>query len=77
MIDRLVHHAEVLALKGDSYRLKDRDLGRVPHHDQHRRMNNKRLPWVPAHGRWVAHASSVAPENGAVVRTAPLRRVAL
>ena len=31
MIDRLVHHAEVIALKGDSYRLKDRDLGRVPH----------------------------------------------
>jgi DNA replication protein DnaC len=29
MIDRLVHHAEVIALKGDSYRLKDRDLGRV------------------------------------------------
>ena len=30
MIDRLVHHAEIVALKGDSYRLKDRDLGRVP-----------------------------------------------
>ena len=30
MIDRLVHHAEVIAVKGDSYRLKDRDLGRVP-----------------------------------------------
>jgi hypothetical protein len=30
MIDRLVHHAEVIAIKGDSYRLKDRDLGRVP-----------------------------------------------
>src|SRR3954463_11093492 len=30
MIDRLVHHAEVIALKGDSYRLRDRDLGRVP-----------------------------------------------
>ena len=30
MIDRLVHHAEVIALKGDSYRIKDRDLGRVP-----------------------------------------------
>jgi DNA replication protein DnaC len=30
MIDRLVHHAEVISLKGDSYRLKDRDLGRVP-----------------------------------------------
>ena len=30
MIDRLVHHADVVAIKGDSYRLKDRDLGRVP-----------------------------------------------
>ena len=30
MIDRLVHHAEVIALKGDSYRLKNRDLGRPP-----------------------------------------------
>jgi DNA replication protein DnaC len=28
MIDRLVHHAEVISLKSDSYRLKDRDLGR-------------------------------------------------
>ena len=30
MIDRLVHHAEVISLKGDSYRLKNRDLARVP-----------------------------------------------
>jgi DNA replication protein DnaC len=30
MIDRLVHHAEVISMKGDSYRLKDRNLGRVP-----------------------------------------------
>jgi DNA replication protein DnaC len=29
MIDRLVHHAEILALKGDSYRLKDRDRARA------------------------------------------------
>jgi DNA replication protein DnaC len=35
MIDRLVHHAEILSLKGDSYRLKDKDLGARP----------------PAHGR--------------------------
>jgi DNA replication protein DnaC len=28
-VDRLVHHAEILSLEGDSYRLKDRDLGRV------------------------------------------------
>lgn len=29
MIDRLVHHAEILALKGDSYRLRDKDLGQA------------------------------------------------
>ncbi len=28
MIDRLVHHAEILGLKGDSFRLHDKDLGR-------------------------------------------------
>jgi len=33
MIDRLVHRAEVISLKGDSYRLNDRDLGRVPTDD--------------------------------------------
>jgi DNA replication protein DnaC len=27
MIDRLVHHAEILSLKGDNYRLRDKDLG--------------------------------------------------
>jgi DNA replication protein DnaC len=30
MIDRLVHHAQILSLKGDSYRLKHRDLGGRP-----------------------------------------------
>ncbi|MFF1453841.1 ATP-binding protein [Streptomyces sp. NPDC058274] len=30
MIDRLVHHAEVHSLKGDSYRMRGRQLGRVP-----------------------------------------------
>src|SRR5665213_1037989 len=29
MIYRLVHHAEVVNLKGDSYRLRNRDLGRI------------------------------------------------
>jgi len=33
MIDRLVHHAEILALKGDSFRLRDKDLGAPPPHD--------------------------------------------
>jgi len=30
MVDRLIHHSEILSLKGDSYRLKDRDLGPHP-----------------------------------------------
>jgi DNA replication protein DnaC len=30
MIDRLVRHAEVHSLKGDSYRMRGRQLGRVP-----------------------------------------------
>ena len=29
IVDRLVHHAEILSLKADSSRLKNRDLGRV------------------------------------------------
>jgi DNA replication protein DnaC len=29
MIDRLVHHAGILTLKGDSYRLKVRDIARA------------------------------------------------
>jgi DNA replication protein DnaC len=33
MIDRLVDHADILALKGDSYRLRDRDLARTPRDD--------------------------------------------
>jgi len=33
MIDLLVHHAEILALKGDSYRLRDKDVGSPPPHD--------------------------------------------
>lgn len=36
MIDRLVHHAEVISLKGDSYRIRNRDLGRTtPPADKH------------------------------------------
>ncbi len=33
MIDRLVHHAEILSLKGDSFRLRDKDLGSPPARD--------------------------------------------
>ena len=44
MIDRLVHHAEILALKGDSYRLKDRDLARPPRTTE---QNSQALPAEP------------------------------
>jgi len=30
MIDRLIHHADILSLKGDSYRLRGKDLGARP-----------------------------------------------
>ena len=30
MIDRLVHHDEILSLKGDSYRLRDKDVATRP-----------------------------------------------
>ncbi len=30
LIDPQIHHPEVIALKGDSYRLRNRDLGRIP-----------------------------------------------
>ena len=30
MIDRLIHHSEILSLKGDSYRLRGKDLGSPP-----------------------------------------------
>ncbi|MFD0440937.1 IS21-like element helper ATPase IstB [Streptomyces chartreusis] len=34
MIDRLVHHAEVHSFKGDSYRMRGRELGRIPTDNQ-------------------------------------------
>jgi hypothetical protein len=33
MIDRLVPHAEILALEGDGYRPRDKDLASPPPHD--------------------------------------------
>jgi DNA replication protein DnaC len=30
MIDRIVHHAEVITLKGSSYRLRDSGLSNLP-----------------------------------------------
>ncbi|WP_304481737.1 ATP-binding protein [Prauserella sp. PE36] len=41
MIDRLVHHAEVISMKGDSYRLKDRDPRPRPTGHEDQRLNNQ------------------------------------
>ena len=64
MIDRLVHHAEVIALKGDSYRLKDRDLPR-PHHRNRRELAmrgvNFRLP--PGGQDFAAVDSALIPDE--------------
>ncbi len=30
MVDRLVHHSEILSLKGDSYRLRGKEVDRRP-----------------------------------------------
>ncbi len=56
MIDRLVHHATVVSLKGDSYRLKDRDLGRVPTDDAADRIRRRGVKSGPSQGgqEWTA-----------------------
>ena len=49
MIDRLIHHSEILSLKGDSYRLgKDLDLG--PRRRQTRRNRLTDHPRPPRRG---------------------------
>ena len=55
MIDRLVHHAEIVALKGDSYRLRDRDLARP-----RRRLNRTLRPT----GRARTGSAGPAPSTG-------------
>jgi hypothetical protein len=59
MIDRLVHHAEILSLKGDSYRLQGKDLGAPARHERPaaptppRRSGRRRAPhhWPAADAR--------------------------
>jgi IstB-like ATP binding protein len=38
MIDRLIHHAEILSFKGDSYRLRGKDLDAPPRTDSQPRL---------------------------------------
>src|SRR3954470_8638985 len=72
MIDRLVHHAEILSLKGDSYRLKDRDLARPP--AAHRAETPGPITRRPlAEGR---RTPLRAPARAPTRHTTPLRRLA-
>jgi DNA replication protein DnaC len=71
MIDRLVHHAEILALKGDSYRLKHRDLARATPTERPRRARPRlrlalraRLRRSPPRNAQVVHSSTVANHQG-------------
>lgn len=50
MIDRLIHHAEVIAPKGASSRLKNRELGRVPAPSPKRTSNRGRQFSIAAKG---------------------------
>jgi hypothetical protein len=65
MIDRLVHPTpKVITLKRDSYRLKDRDLGRVP-------SNRCRNPTVNHRsGKRLSQAADATP---AAIRTSVMR----
>ncbi|MHB9856861.1 ATP-binding protein [Streptomyces sp. YIM S03343] len=57
MIDRLFHHAEVHSLKGDSYRMRGRELGRVPADtsDNDRTTTHRHQPGhIPRRPKWVA-----------------------
>jgi IstB-like ATP binding protein len=47
MIERLVHHAEILSLTGDSYRLRDKDLG-APHHPAGRNLRDRGASFTTA-----------------------------
>ncbi|MEZ5117542.1 MAG: ATP-binding protein [Candidatus Nanopelagicales bacterium] len=43
MIDRLVDHAEVVAIRGDSYRLEEPDLGRFSEAENDDRQRGRRV----------------------------------
>ncbi len=62
MIDRLVHHAEILSLKGDSYRLRDKDLGARPG-AQPRRNRLTDHPRRPRRGPQNGSHAPVSPGN--------------
>lgn len=75
LIDRLVHHAAILSLKGDSYRLRDRCLGgRPPCREPRNRLTNqpRRGATTPQQfARWLK-AGAVSLEEMAGKRKQPM-----
>jgi IstB-like ATP binding protein len=45
MIDRIVHHADVLTLKGNSYRLRNTDIDTLPSHRASDKAQQPQPPW--------------------------------
>jgi hypothetical protein len=74
MIDRLVHHAELISLKGDSYRLKDHDLGPRPRQKPPDRSTS--IPPPRASERRTARRSPLPNRGNAPKRPCPTDRVA-
>ncbi len=70
MIDRLVHHAEVISLKGDSYRLRNRDLGRVPRRQTRHLTSSQNSPSERMHSGAQHDRHPVDATNRAQVRHA-------
>ena len=58
MIDRLVHHAEILSLKGDSYRLRDKDVNGPPAPGAGARIAAHRAPRRPEARNLIAQRRS-------------------
>ena len=86
MIDRLVHHAEILSLKGDSYRLRGKDLdarigaktrrNRLTDHPRHPRRGAADADYAPADQRQHANPAPTGPGGGAQAATSSARRYA-
>ena len=73
MVDRLIHHAEILCLKGDSYRLKDRDPDRTRPPDRRNRLTDH--PRHVAEGRRTPDNAPIlaSPGRKGLKRPSPLR----
>src|SRR5436309_787561 len=78
MLDRLVHHAEILALKGDSYRLRGKDLDSRPAPQPPKTPDQSlaRPRRRPADGRTTPRSRAATPSDAAHAAERSARRYA-